>query len=62
MRERIPFQLLPAAQRARVFGVDYAVVPQADGGQLYVSRIAWHWLDYLAPERWRDGDTVRGER
>jgi len=57
-----PFHILPAAERARVFGVDYAVCPQPDGAELYVSRIAWHWLDYLLPERWRDGDTVRGVR
>ncbi len=62
LRERVPFQLLPAAQRARLFGVDYALVPQADHAELYVSRVAWHWLDYLAPEHWRDGDTVRGQR
>ena len=60
--ERPPFPLLPATQRARVFGVDYALVPQADGGELYVSSVAWHWLDYLRPECWLDGDAVRGER
>ena len=62
--DRPPFQILPAAGRARVFGVDYAVVPQSDGGQLYVSRVAWHWLDYLQPDRWWDAKSaaVRGER
>lgn len=62
MDERPPFSLLPASRRARVFGVDYAVCPQADGGILYITRVAWHWSDYLAPDRWRDGDTVRGVR
>lgn len=61
---RPPFQLLPAARRARVFGVDYAVLPQPDGGELYVSRVAWRWLEYLRPERWWDNrnTSVRGER
>jgi len=59
-----PFQILPSARRARVFGVDYAVCPQADGGELYIRRTAWHWFDYLRPERWWDREelAVRGER
>jgi hypothetical protein len=63
-RECPPFQLLPAAERARLFGVDYAIVPQPDGGVLYVSRVAWRWLDYLLPDRWWDAQSlaVRGER
>jgi hypothetical protein len=63
-RELPPFQTLPPERRARVFGVDYALCPQPDGGTLWVSRTAWHWIDYLLPERWWDHDTlaVRGER
>lgn len=62
--DRPPFQILPSARRAKVFGVDYAIVPQSDGGELYVSRVAWHWLDYLLPERWWHAETaaVSGER
>lgn len=64
VRHLPPFQTLPPEHRARVFGVDYAIVPQPDGGELWVSRTAWHWLDYLQPERWWDRDNlaVRGER
>jgi hypothetical protein len=64
MEERPPFQILPADRRARVFGVDYALVPQRDGGELYISRPAWHWSDYLQPDRWWDRKdlSVRGER
>lgn len=64
MEERLPFQLLPAGRRARVFGLEYAVCPQEDGGILYVSRPAWGWSDYLRPERWWDSGevAVRGER
>lgn len=64
MEERPPFQLLPPERRARVFGVDYALVPQTDDGELYVSRVAWRWLDYLEPTRWWDAENcfVRGER
>ena len=63
-RELPPFQSLPPEQRARVFGVDYAIVPQSDGADFWVSRPAWHWLDYLQPGRWWDRDNlaVRGER
>lgn len=59
-----PFQILPAGRRARVFGVDYVLCPQEDGGELYVIRHAWHWLDYLLPSRWWDAEelAVRGER
>lgn len=61
-RDRPPFRLLPHAERARLFGVDYVVLPQPDGGELYISRVAWHWLDYLRPERWWSDDSVHGER
>ena len=64
MEERPPFQILPTERRGRVFGVDYAVCPQPDGGELYISRPAWHWSDYLQPDRWWDHKNlrVRGER
>jgi hypothetical protein len=64
MEERPPFQVLPPGRRARLFGVDYAIVSQPDGGELYVSRIAWRWLDWLQPDRWwdREDNAVRGER
>ena len=64
VRELPPFQILPPEQRARAFGVDYAVCPQSDGGTLWVSQPAWHWLPYLQPARWWDVENtaVRGER
>ena len=64
MEELPPFQILPPARRARVFGVDYALCPQPDGGELYISRDAWHWRDYLPPDRWWDRENlaVLGER
>ena len=64
MEELPPFQILPREQRATVFGVDYAVCPQPDGGQLYITRTAWRWFDYLQPARWWDSASlaVRGER
>lgn len=64
MEERPPFQILPTERRGRVFGVDYAVCPQPDGGELYISRPAWHWSAYLQPDRWWDRKNlrVRGER
>jgi len=59
-----PFQILPPERRARVFGVDYVLCPQPDGGELYISRPAWHWLPYLQPGRWWDRENlaVLGER
>ena len=64
MEERPPFQILLPERRARLFGVDYALVPRADGGELYVSHVAWRWLDYVEPARWWDAEScfVRGER
>lgn len=63
-KERPPFHILPPEDRARIFGVDYAVLHQADGGELYVSRLAWAWRDYVMPERWWDAArlTVTGDR
>ena len=62
--DRPPFQILPPVRRARLFGVDYALCPQPDGGELYITWQAWHWLDYLRPPRWWNADslTVTGER
>jgi hypothetical protein len=64
MEERPPFQILPPGRRARIFGVDYAIVLQPEGGKLFVSRIAWRWLDWLQPDCWWDraANAVRGER
>ena len=64
MEDHPPFQILPLERRAKVFGVDYAVCPQPDGGGLYISRPAWHWSAYLQPDRWwnRQDLSVRGER
>jgi hypothetical protein len=64
MEDHPPFQILPADRRARVFGVDYALSPQPDGSELYISRPAWHWSAYLQPDRWWDREnlSVRGER
>ena len=64
MEDHPPFQILPLERRAKVFGVDYAVCPQPDGGGLYISLPAWHWSAYLQPDRWwnRQDLSVRGER
>jgi len=64
VEELPPFQILPRERRASVFGVDYAVCPQPDGGKLYITRTAWRWFHYLQPDRWWDGGNpaVRGER
>jgi hypothetical protein len=64
MAERPPFHILPHEQRARLFGVDYAVEMRPDGGELYITRQAWHWRQYLQPERWWDaaGLSVKGVR
>ena len=64
MEDHPPFQILPLERRAKVFGVDYAVCPQPDGGGLYISRPAWHCSAYLQPDRWwnRQDLSVRGER
>ncbi len=52
------------ARRAHLFGVDYALCPQPNGGELYIIRPAWHWLEYLQPALWWDADQlcVHGER
>lgn len=62
--DRPPFQILPPENRARLFGVDYALCPQPNAGELFLTWQAWHWLDYLEPRRWWDAEeiTVTGER
>lgn len=39
---------------ARVFGVDYAKVIEADGGELYLTRWGWPLLEHLRPRAWYD--------
>lgn len=64
MDERPPFCILPHERRARLFGVNFAVCDMPDGGELYIAEHAWHWLDFLQPQRWWDAEalTVTGER
>ena len=40
---------------ARVYGVDYSVFDQPDGGTLYVTQRGRPALDYLHPSQWFDG-------
>jgi hypothetical protein len=58
MTEHPPYQILPHEQRARLFGVDYAVQMLPNGGELYLTQQAWHWQDYLQPERWWDAENL----
>ena len=56
----LPFDQVPAEARVRVYGVDYVRVDEPDGGELYVTRYGWPWLEHLHPERWyQDRQYVR---
>lgn len=49
------FDEVPATERARAFGVDYAVLRLPAGDELYLSRYGWAWREHLLPERWYAG-------
>lgn len=46
------FDDLPAAERVRAFGVDYAHLRPPEGGDLYVTRHGWPRVATLMPSRW----------
>lgn len=43
---------LPAASRAKVFGVDYAHVTPPEGGDLYITQAGWTLGAHLMPQIW----------
>lgn len=51
----IPFDRLPPGMTLRAFGVDYAHIRTAEGGDLYVTRSGWPFLRQLLPENWYTG-------
>ena len=48
----IPFDRLPRDMILRAFGVDYAHVHLPEGGDLYVTRDGWPFLEQLLPANW----------
>ena len=48
----LPFDAVDPEHRARVYGVDYAVVEDELGGEMYVTRHGWPLLWQLDPRRW----------
>lgn len=51
----IPFDRLPPGMTLRAFGVHYAHVRTAEGGDLYLTRAGWPFLRQLLPENWYAG-------
>lgn len=49
------FDAIPASERARAFGVEYAVLRLPEGDELYLSRFGWPWREHLLPARWYEG-------
>ena len=47
-----PFDTLPAARRARLYGLDYAVLRMQEGGELFITRYGWPRRHHLSPEQW----------
>lgn len=61
------FDALPPDRIVRAFGVEYAHLQPAGGGDLYVTRLGWPGAETLDPERWyaeqwyeRQGTRLRG--
>ena len=42
----------PPGATVHAFGVEYAHVRPPEGGDLFVTRFGWPWLDALMPSRW----------
>ena len=49
---RTPFDDLPAAHRARVYGVDYARLVPSEGGELFFTRYGWALRTLTVPQAW----------
>lgn len=49
---RFDFDAMPANTHGRVFGVRYVRLDEPEGGQLYVTRYGWRFLDNILPDRW----------
>lgn len=47
--------------KAAVFGVEYVPARLPAGGDLYLTRWGWPWLEHLLPERWYDGQRFARE-
>lgn len=67
MTDRPRFDDMPAADQVRLFGVPYILLRDARGGELYVTRHGWPYVDKLMPEVWyadqrfhRDGQRLTG--
>ncbi len=59
-----PFDELPSEMRLEAFGVEYAHVRAADGGDLLITRYGWPFVRCLMPENWYAdrGYADRGQR
>ncbi len=63
----IPFERVPPGMHVRAFGVDYARIPDSQGGLLYLTKYGWPWRQSLRPGVWfaegryhREGQRLRG--
>lgn len=48
----VPFDELPDDAKLQCFGVEYAHVKTRDGGDLFLTKFGWPYLQHLMPETW----------
>ena len=46
------FDSLPSDKIVRAFGVEYAHLSLPKGGDIYLTRFGWPWLEQLLPDNW----------
>lgn len=46
------FSEIPQEHKARVYGMEYAILEQPDGAILYITEHGWPWRANLMPEEW----------
>jgi hypothetical protein len=61
------FDEVPREHTVKAFGAHYINLPQADGGELYVTRHGWNVAEHILPENWflngrfhREGERLVG--
>jgi len=46
------FDAMPANTQGQAFGVKYVRLDEPDGGQLFITRYGWRFIDHILPDQW----------
>ena len=48
----LSFDAMPANTQGEAYGVKYVRLDEPDGGQLYITRYGWRFIDHILPDQW----------